>query len=152
MKRRAQKYVNIIITNKIFWRFPLKMMASSLRNIFWTLWSLVLNFENNLHFVNDNLAVYRVFRCWVIFFSLYHFFRISNLKKCLIRFPLNIYNIPYLFVDWMTIYFFMYISMTSLSAQKVAQPTKWRFLSKNLNQLVILVIVLAFTCSWVNQK
>ena len=30
--------------------------------------------------------------------------------------------------------------MTSLFAYKVAQPTKWRFLPKNLNQLVIFVI------------
>ena len=36
-------------------------------------------------------------------------------------------------------------SMTSLFAHKVAQPTKWRFLPKNLNQLVIFVIGLAFT-------
>ena len=39
------------------------------------------------------------------------------------------------------------ISMTSLFAHKVAQPTKWRFLPKNLSQLVIFVIGLAFT--WV---
>ena len=38
-------------------------------------------------------------------------------------------------------------SMTSLFAHKVAQPTKWRFLPKNLSQLVIFVIGLAFT--WV---
>ena len=30
----------------------------------------------------------------------------------------------------------------------VAQPTKWRFLPKNLSQLVIFVIVLWFTWSW----
>ena len=30
--------------------------------------------------------------------------------------------------------------MTSLLAHTVAQPTKWRFLPKNLNQLVIFVI------------
>ena len=30
------------------------------------------------------------------------------------------------------------ISMTSLFAHKVAQPTKWRFLPKNLSQLVFL--------------
>ena len=42
---------------------------------------------------------------------------------------------------------FMYSSMTSLLAYTVAQPTKWRFLPKNLNQLVIFVIGLAFT--WV---
>ena len=41
----------------------------------------------------------------------------------------------------------MYVSMTSLFAHKVAQPTKWRFLPKNLSQLVIFVIGLAFT--WV---
>ena len=35
--------------------------------------------------------------------------------------------------------------MTSLFAHKVAQPTKWRFLPKNLSQLVIFVIGLAFT-------
>ena len=39
----------------------------------------------------------------------------------------------------------MYISMTSLFAHTVAQPTKWRFLPKNLNQLVIFLIGLAFT-------
>ena len=38
-------------------------------------------------------------------------------------------------------------SMTSLFAHKVAQPTKLRFLPKNLSQLVIFVIGLAFT--WV---
>jgi hypothetical protein len=31
-------------------------------------------------------------------------------------------------------------SMTSLLVQTVAQPTKWRFLPKNLNQLAIFVI------------
>ena len=36
-------------------------------------------------------------------------------------------------------------SMTSLLANRVAQPTKWRFLPKNLNQLVIFVIGLVFT-------
>ena len=41
----------------------------------------------------------------------------------------------------------LFISMTSLFAHKVAQPTKWRFLPKNLSQLVIFVIGLAFT--WV---
>ena len=46
----------------------------------------------------------------------------------------------------------LYFSMTSLFAHKVAQLTKWRFLSKNLNQLVIYVIGLAFTWSWVDQK
>jgi hypothetical protein len=30
-------------------------------------------------------------------------------------------------------------------AHTVAQPTKWRFLPKNLNQLVIFVIELEFT-------
>ena len=40
-----------------------------------------------------------------------------------------------------------YVSMTSLLLLTVAQPTKWRFLPKNLNQLVIFVIGLAFT--WV---
>ena len=39
------------------------------------------------------------------------------------------------------------VSMTSLFAHKVAQPTKRRFLPKNLSQLVIFVIGLAFT--WV---
>ena len=36
-------------------------------------------------------------------------------------------------------------SMTSLLAHTVAQPTKWIFLLKNLNQLVIFVIGLVFT-------
>ena len=45
-----------------------------------------------------------------------------------------------------------YISMTSLLAHKVAHPTKWRFLPKNLNQLVIFVIGLAFTWSWVDKN
>ena len=40
---------------------------------------------------------------------------------------------------------FVYTSMTSLLAHTVAQPTKWRFLPKNLSQLVIFVIELAFT-------
>ena len=39
------------------------------------------------------------------------------------------------------------ISMTSLLAHTVAQPTKQRFLPKNLSQLIIFVIGLAFT--WV---
>ena len=39
-------------------------------------------------------------------------------------------------------------SMTSLFAHKVAQPTKYRFLTKNLSQLVIFVIGLAFTWVW----
>ena len=41
----------------------------------------------------------------------------------------------------------LFISMTSLFAHKVAQPTKWRLLPKNLSQLIIFVIGLAFT--WV---
>ena len=36
-------------------------------------------------------------------------------------------------------------SMTSLLPHTVAQPTKCRFLPKNLSQLVIFVIELAFT-------
>ena len=40
------------------------------------------------------------------------------------------------------------IIMTSLFAHKVAQPTKWRFLPKNLSQLVIFGIGLAFTWVW----
>ena len=43
-------------------------------------------------------------------------------------------------------------SMTSLFAHKVAQPTKWRFLPKNLNQLVIFVIGLVFTWSQVDKN
>ena len=39
----------------------------------------------------------------------------------------------------------IHISMTSLLAHTVAQPTKWGFLPKNLNQLVIFVIELEFT-------
>ena len=45
-----------------------------------------------------------------------------------------------------------YVSMTSLLANTVAQPTKWRFLPKNLNELVIFVIELVFTWSWVNKN
>ena len=45
-----------------------------------------------------------------------------------------------------------WVSMTSLFAHKVAQPTKWRFLPKNLSQLVIFVIGLAFTWSWDNKN
>ena len=44
------------------------------------------------------------------------------------------------------------VSMTSLLAHTVAQPTKWRFLPKNLNQLVIFVIGLAFTWSRVDKN
>ena len=40
---------------------------------------------------------------------------------------------------------FTNISMTSLLAHTVAQPTKRRILPKNLSQLVIFVIELAFT-------
>ena len=43
-------------------------------------------------------------------------------------------------------------SMTSLLPHTVAQPIKWRFLPKNLSQLVIFVIELAFTWSWVNKN
>jgi hypothetical protein len=43
-------------------------------------------------------------------------------------------------------------TMTSLLAHTVAQPTKWRFLPKNLNQLVIFVIGLAFTWSRVDKN
>ena len=45
-----------------------------------------------------------------------------------------------------------HISMTSLFAHKVAQPTKWRFLPKNLSQLVIFVIGLAFAWSQVDKN
>ena len=48
--------------------------------------------------------------------------------------------------------FILYISMTSLLAHTVAQPTKWRCLPKNLNQLVIFVIELEFTWSWVHKN
>ena len=44
------------------------------------------------------------------------------------------------------------ISMTSILVHTVAQPTKWRFLSKNFNQLVIFVIGLAFTSSRVDKN
>ena len=44
------------------------------------------------------------------------------------------------------------VSMTSLLPHTVAQSTKWRFLLKNLSQLVIFVIELAFTWSWVNKN
>ena len=40
------------------------------------------------------------------------------------------------------------VSMTSLLPHTVAQPTQWRFLRKNLSQLVIFVIELALTWSW----
>ena len=40
------------------------------------------------------------------------------------------------------------VSMTSLLPHTVAQPTKWRFLPRNLSQLVIFVIELAFTWVW----
>jgi hypothetical protein len=43
---------------------------------------------------------------------------------------------------WMT---YIRHSMTSLLTHTVAQPTKGRFLPKNVNQLVIFVIGLAFT-------
>ena len=54
---------------------------------------------------------------------------------------------PGLFAVQFTTYI-MFISMTSLFAHKVAKPTKWRFLPKNLSQLVIFVIGLAFTWVW----
>ena len=38
-----------------------------------------------------------------------------------------------------------YSSMTSLFAHKVAQPTKWRFLPKNLSHLAIFVIGIVST-------
>ena len=43
-------------------------------------------------------------------------------------------------------------SLTSLLAHTLAQPTKWRFMSKNLSHLVICVINLVFTWSWVNKN
>ena len=55
-------------------------------------------------------------------------------------------------ISWFWCRLSTYISMTSLFAHKVAQPTKWRFLPKNLSLLVILVIELAFTWSWVNKN
>ena len=47
---------------------------------------------------------------------------------------------------------YLCISMTSLLAHTVAQSTKWRFLPKNLNHLVIFVIGIAFTWSWVDKN
>ena len=47
---------------------------------------------------------------------------------------------------------YIHTSMTSLLAHRVAQPTKWKFLPKNLSQLVIFVIELVFTWSWVNKN
>ena len=47
---------------------------------------------------------------------------------------------------------YILLSMTSLLAHTVAQPTKWRFLPKNLNQLVIFVIGLTFTWSRVDKN
>ena len=44
------------------------------------------------------------------------------------------------------------LSMTSLLAHTDAQRTKWRFLPKNLNQLVIFVIELAFTWSRIDKN
>ena len=49
---------------------------------------------------------------------------------------------------WLEICTYTYLSMTSLLAHIVAQPTKWRFLPKNLSQLVIFVIGLVYTWSW----
>ena len=49
-------------------------------------------------------------------------------------------------------YTYTRISMTSLLAPTVAQPTKQRFLPKNLSHLVIFVIELANTWSWVNKN
>ena len=43
----------------------------------------------------------------------------------------------------------IYVSMTPLFARKVAQPTKWRFLPKNLSQLVIFVIGVGLAFTWV---
>ena len=37
------------------------------------------------------------------------------------------------------------VNMTSLLQHTIAQPTKWRFLPKNLSQLVIFVIEVALT-------
>ena len=48
--------------------------------------------------------------------------------------------------------YYIKVSMTSLFAHKVAQLTKWRFLPKNLKQLVIFVIRLAFTWSRVDKN
>ena len=44
------------------------------------------------------------------------------------------------------------VSMTSVLTHTVAQLTKWRRLPKNLSWLVIFVIGLAFTWSWVNKN
>ena len=44
------------------------------------------------------------------------------------------------------------LGMTSLLAYKVAQPTKRIFLPKDMSQLVIFVVELAFTWSWVNKN
>ena len=45
-----------------------------------------------------------------------------------------------------------YNSMTSLLPHTVAQPTKWRFLPKNSNQLFISIFELAFTWLWVDKN
>ena len=46
----------------------------------------------------------------------------------------------------------MLFSMTLLFVHKVAQLTKWRFLPKNLSQLVIFVIGLTFIWVWGNKN
>ena len=70
--------------------------------IFWTLWSLVLNFANNLLFVSDNWAVYRVFKYWVVFFHIMnHLFRktiapmcqfgcVTEIRNCIKQEPLHL--------------------------------------------------------------
>ena len=53
--------------------------------------------------------------------------------------PLPLHTTRYVCIQY------MHSSMTSLFVLTVAQPTKWRFLLKNLSALVIFVIELVFT-------
>ena len=93
-------------------------------------------------------------------------FPVANWSKCLTHvFPepgkiglktILISHLIYLFVllieGWMSIHSYTLISMTLLLAHTVAQPIKWRFMPKNLNQLVISVIGLVFSWSWVDKN
>ena len=65
------------------------------------------------------------------------------------RFVLQFSTIPFIYESKVM---YEHNSMTSLLPHRVAQPTKWRFLPMNLSQLVIFVIELVFTWSWVNKN
>ena len=71
---------------------------------------------------------------------------IISMQKIARIMDVSTYSKPLSF--FLFLYEYINTSITSLFVHKVAQPTKWRFLPKNLSQPVIFVIGLAFTWVW----